>query len=193
MKKPNKADTKKVTSYVLTIAIIISIAFSACQKEDFKNYDYPQLIVECKDFKNGETIPTKFTGRGSDISPEFIFENLSQNGKTIAIIFDDFDHPTQGLFNHWIIWNIPLMDTIPENIPSGKTVAELGNAIQGIGYGKHQYRGPKPPKGRRNKYQFNFFVLDTELNISSNSRKQNLVKAMQRHIIQYGTIYGYFE
>ncbi len=39
------------------------------------------------------------------------------------------------------------MDTIPAEIPQGEQVVALNNAVQGMGYGKHRYRGPKPPFG----------------------------------------------
>ena len=155
--------------------------------------NYPELVVECIDLKNGETIPLKYTGRGNDVSPEFILKNLSSNGKTIAIILDDIKHHIFGTYNHWVIWNIPAMDIIPGNIPEGKIVPNLGNAMQGIGYGRYKYRGPKPPKGTRHKYQYNIYVLDFELSIKNNSRKRQLFQSMEGHIIQYGFINGYFE
>jgi phosphatidylethanolamine-binding protein (PEBP) family uncharacterized protein len=79
-----------------------------------------------------------------------------------------------------------------KNIPEGKILPELGNAMQGVGYGRFKYRGPKPPKGTQHKYYFNIYILDCELTIK-NSRKKQVVKAMKGHIIQYGFIDGYFE
>ena len=143
----------------------------------------PELIVECNQLKNGGTFPLKNTHRGEEISPEFILKNLTPNGKTIAIIFDDMDQP----MNHWIIWNIPLMEIIPENIPKEKILPKFGNARQ-----RSQYRGPNPPKGVKHKYQFNIYILDCELN-SKNFSTNQLKEAMEGHIIQYGFINGYFE
>jgi Raf kinase inhibitor-like YbhB/YbcL family protein len=145
---------------------------------------YPELRVECNDLRNGEAFPVKYTHRGEEISPEFVLKNLSPKGKTISIIFDDVDHP----MNHWIIWNIPAMDVIPENLPKEKVLQNFGNAMQ-----KTQYRGPNPPKGIRHKYQFNIYVLDCELAINKDSHKKRLEKAMEGHIIQYGFVQGYFE
>ena len=118
------------------------------------NNIYLELKIECNGLKNGETFPLRYTHRGEEISPEFILKNLTTEGKTITIIFDDLDHP----MNHWIIWNIPAMDIIPENLPEDKILSNLGNAIQ-----RSKYRGPNPPKGIRHKYQFNIYVLDCEL------------------------------
>jgi Raf kinase inhibitor-like YbhB/YbcL family protein len=145
--------------------------------------NYPELIVNCKDLQNEGMFPQKYT-RKYGFSPEFTFENLFQYGKTIVIIFDDLDQP----MNHWMIWNIQIMNVIPENIPDEKILPNLGNAKQ-----KSRYKGPNPPKGVKHKYQFNVYVLDCELNIKNNSKKIELIEAMQSHIIQYGFINGYFE
>jgi Raf kinase inhibitor-like YbhB/YbcL family protein len=144
---------------------------------------YPELIVKCKDLINGEIFPEKYT-RKYGFSPEFTFENLKQNGKTIAIIFDDLDEQ----MNHWMIWNIPIINVIPENIPDAKILSELGNARQ-----KSRYKGPNPPKGIKHKYQFNVYVLDCELKIKNSAKKTELIGAIEGHIIQYGCINGYFE
>jgi Raf kinase inhibitor-like YbhB/YbcL family protein len=145
---------------------------------------YKELIVRCRDLRNGDTFPIKYTHRGDEISPEFILKNLSQSGKTIAIIFDDLDHP----MHHWRIWNIPAISIIPENLLGDKILSDLGSKVP-----NNKYRGPNPPKGIRHKYQFNIYVLDCELIIKNNSNKKQLVKSMEGHIIQYGSIYGYYE
>ena len=177
---------------ILAIMAVICIGFSLMNcKRDLPTGNYEKLLFDCVDLDDGGTFPLKYTGRGEDVSPEFILKNLSSKGKTIAIIFDDLDH--RSGFNHWIIWNIPANEIVPGNIPEGKKLSNMGNAQQGIGYGTHKYRGPKPPKGVQHKYQFNIYVLDCELTINSSSRKSQLIKAMDGHIIQYGFINGLFE
>jgi len=143
-----------------------------------------ELVIESPDFPNGGTFPVKNTHRGEESSPEFILKNLSPDCKTLAIVFDDLDHP----MNHWLIWNIPAMAIIPGNMPKEAGLVNLGNAVQ-----KTRYRGPNPPKGVRHKYQFNFYVLDCELKIKATSNKAALEKAIDGLIIQSGTLYGYFE
>lgn len=102
-----------------------------------------KLIVSSPCFEDGGLIPVKYTGHGEDVSPELVLDDLSEMAESIAIIMDDMGHPIPA-YNHWVIWNIPAISLIPENIPHGEQVDSLG-AIQGCGYGKHRYRGPKPP------------------------------------------------
>ena len=104
---------------------------------------------------------------------------------------DDMGHPIPA-YNHWVIWNIPIMRIIPENIPRGSCVVELGEAMQGRGYGRNKYRGPKPPFNWSHRYQFNVYALDCMLELPSHARKQDLLAALQGHILQEGSLVGKF-
>ena len=150
------------------------------------------LEFECVGMDNGGKFPIEYTGRGQDISPEFIIKNLSPNAETLAVTLEDLSHPIKD-FTHWIIWNIPAADRIRKNIPAGKAVPMLGNARQGIGYGLHRYGGPKPPKGKKHTYRFTIYSLDCEINISANSMKRSFLKKAEKNIIQKGSIIGEFE
>lgn len=151
------------------------------------------LLFECVGMKNGDKFPIENTGRGRDISPEFIIKNLSPLAKTIAITLEDIQHPLFKSFTHWLIWNIPATEKITGAIPGGKIVQSLGNARQGIGYGWYKYAGPKPPKGKRHLYCFTLYVLDSEIRLPFPFTKRNFIKIADGHIIQKGNIIGEFE
>ena len=151
-----------------------------------------KLEFVCTGIKNGGKFPIENTGRGQDISPEFVIQNLSPQAKTVAITLEDVSHPVKN-FTHWIIWNIPAADKIMKAVPSGKSISSLQGAIQGIGYGFHCYAGPKPPKGKSHKYCFTVYVLDCKLDLPPFSFKRKVLSKANRHIIQKGRIYGYFE
>jgi Raf kinase inhibitor-like YbhB/YbcL family protein len=151
-----------------------------------------KLIITSHCFENGKMIPIKYTGFGQDISPDFQLTNLCENAVSIAIIMDDIDIKLIPEFNHWLIWNISKTKEIPEDIPHSAVIPKLGNAVQGIAWGKNMYRGPKQPIFVRNthRYVFRFFVLDCALSLDSSARKQELLKAMEGHILQEGNIVG---
>ena len=151
------------------------------------------LQIECVDLAEGGVFPMQYTGRGDDMSPEFIIHNLSPDAEAIAIIMDDIKHHIFGVFNHWVIWNLPPQTIIPGNIPAGKTVSTLDNAVQGIGYGKHKYAGPKPPKGKQHIYKFTIFVLNSKITLKETAKKKHLLEAIKPYIIQQGEITGVFE
>lgn len=104
---------------------------------------------------------------------------------------DDSDHPLFGTYNHWLIWNLPIDPFIPAGISSGKRVPELMDAVQGIGYGHHRYRGPKPPFGSH-RYKYHVFALDTKLKLPASAKKKALLEAMKGHILQHGFLMGVY-
>lgn len=154
--------------------------------------DHRILEFTCIGIEDGDKFPLEYTGRGQDISPEFIIKNLSPSAKTLAVTLEDLTHPIPN-FTHWIIWNIPASDRIEKKIPAGKTVPTLGNACQGIGYGLHRYAGPKPPKGKKHMYRFTVYSLDCEMNLNPNSTKGSFLKKAKDHILQKGTLKAEFE
>lgn len=183
--------------FIIGIGILVSFLTIAVSYIRTTNRDYinppVNLVVTSKSFQDGGNIPVKHTGRGEDISPPLELGTIDTEAKTIAIIMDDMDHPL-GLYNHWVIWNIPAsFISIPEGIPRKEIVSSLGNAIQGkSGYGgKHWYRGPLPPFGTH-KYIFKVYVLDTVLDLDNDANKVELQKAMEGHVLQYGTLTGKF-
>jgi len=151
------------------------------------------LLFECVGMKDGEKFPIVNTGRGQDISPEFIIQNLSPSAKTLAITLEDIRHPLFKNFTHWLIWNIPAAEKIDGAIPAGKIVPSLGNARQGIGYGWYKYAGPKPPKGNQHLYRFTVYALDCEMKLSLLPTKSSFKKKAKGHVLQRGSLVGAFE
>lgn len=158
-------------------------------------YEQNNLQITSPSYENNGPMPRKHTGFGEDISPAFQLSNLSSEAVSVAIIMDDLDVPMIKAFNHWVIWNIPNSETIPENIPYGPVVPVLGNAKQGIGYGKNRYRGPKQPIFVRSmhRYIFRFYVLNCFLDLNNSAKKADLIEAMKGHIIQQGSITGTYK
>lgn len=151
------------------------------------------LEFECTGMKNGAKFPVEYTGRGRDISPEFVLKNLSSDARTLAVTLEDLSHPIKN-FTHWMIWNIPAADKIEKSIPAGRVVSALGNARQGIAYGMHRYAGPKPPRGKQHVYRFTIYSLDCVLNCSAvTTTKRSFLKKAQGHILQKGSVEGVFK
>ena len=149
------------------------------------------LIVSSPCFERGGLIPVEYTGYGADRSPELVLTGLSKDAVSIAIIMDDMGHPIPA-YNHWVIWNLPAAAVIPGDIPHGERVDAIAGAMQGLGYGKHRYRGPKPPFRWSHVYHFNVFALDCFLDLPSTTRKSGLTAAMQGHILQQAVLAGHY-
>jgi Raf kinase inhibitor-like YbhB/YbcL family protein len=185
--------------HVLVILLLIPVAFVAGILVYLRltNGDLVQpsenLKVTSPAFANGGSMPTRYSGRGDDLSPPLDLHEIDSNARSISVVMDDHDHPA-GIFNHWVLWNIPAGYTrIPEGIPHAEIVPLLGEAVQGRSAygGTHYYRGPLPPFGTHT-YVFKVYVLDTTLDLPPSARKPDLQRAMDGHIIQFGTLTGTF-
>lgn len=180
------------------LILILLIGILVVYKRLTNVADYVQaevnLNIASDAFEDGGKIPERYTGNGEDISPALKLGALDPTAKTIAVIMDDVDHPL-GVYNHWLIWNIPTsFNEIPEGIPHEEVVTSLGNAVQGKSEygGKHYYRGPKPPFNLSHQYIFKVYVLNTTLDLDKNADKEELQKAMDGHILQYGELTGIY-
>ncbi|MDO4354953.1 MAG: YbhB/YbcL family Raf kinase inhibitor-like protein [Clostridia bacterium] len=150
------------------------------------------LRVSSPSFADGGPMPARHTGFGEDVSPALALHDLDARAVTLAIVMDDLDIPFIPAYTHWLIWNLPAWESIPEALPPGAQLPECGGAQQGLGYGRHRYRGPKPPifEWRRHRYVFHVYALDVRLNLPADARRRDLLRAMQGHILQQAKLTG---
>jgi Raf kinase inhibitor-like YbhB/YbcL family protein len=133
-------------------------------------------------FKNNTPIPKKYTCDGDDINPPLKLEGLPDETKSIVLIVDDPDAP-MGTWDHWIVWNIPPMEEIPENVVPG---------VEGMNdFQRQSYGGPCPPSGTH-RYFFKVYALKEKLNLDTNSRKSNVEEAMEGKIVAKGELIGLY-
>jgi Raf kinase inhibitor-like YbhB/YbcL family protein len=149
----------------------------------------PQIQVTSTAFKEGKAIPRQFTCQGINISPPLEW-TPTPHAKTIAIIANDPDAPA-GEWTHWLVYNLPAATMgLIENMPAEEKVA--GGGMQGKNdFGKTAYGGPCPPKGTH-RYFFKVYALDTEVALKSGAAKDQLLKAIEGHILAQGQLMGTF-
>jgi Raf kinase inhibitor-like YbhB/YbcL family protein len=143
-------------------------------------------------FQDGEGIPVKHTCEGQDVSPPLMWSELPQGTQSLALIVDDPDAPG-GVFNHWVLFNIPFDNRrLPEAVP---TQAQLpSGALQGRnGFGRVGYGGPCPPPGRPHRYCFTLYALDRVLDLKAGVSKKQVLDAMQGHILAQGKLTGTYQ
>jgi len=141
-----------------------------------------ELAVSSPAFENNKLIPSKYTCDGDNVNPPLTVKGVSEETKSLVLIVDDPDAP-MGTWDHWIVWNIPPTNKIEENtVPGTEGVNDSR---------KHSYGGPCPPWGTH-RYFFKVYALDTKLDLNSNSRKKDVEKAMQDHILAKGELIGLY-
>ncbi len=141
-------------------------------------------------FGHGQPIPAVYTCKGRNISPPLTWSDLPQGTKSLALIMDDPDAPL-GTWVHWVIYNIPPTRTgLEEALPSEERLADGSlqgkNSWRRIGYG-----GPCPPSGTH-RYYFRLYALDSMLSLAPGAMKEQLLQAMQGHILAQAEWMGTF-
>src|SRR5205085_6956118 len=111
---------------------------------------------------------------------ELVIGNIPPKTKSLVLIVEDPD-AMKGTFLHWSVYDIPPTSKIVENSIPGK---------EGINsFGKEHYGGPCPPSGTH-RYFFKLYALDQELNLPPGATKDQLLKAMDTHILAQGQLMG---
>src|SRR2546426_12804299 len=137
-------------------------------------------------FNEGQPIPKQYTCDGVNISPPLEWSGVPKTAKTIAIVCDDPDAPG-GTWVHWMLYNLPADNIgLVENLPATETLKAGG--FQGKNdFSKTGYGGPCPPSGTH-RYFFKIYALDSELPLKAGATKEELMKAMEGHIVLQGQL-----
>jgi Raf kinase inhibitor-like YbhB/YbcL family protein len=146
-------------------------------------------------FDHNADIPRIYTGDSDDRSPPLSWEGAPNDAKEFALICDDPDAPSAGSWVHWVIYAIPAdIRALPESLPKNAQLTAPVAAKQGknswpsgatIGY-----RGSHPPPGKSHHYHFKLYALDTKLDLGASVTKDELLKAIQGHILAEGELVG---
>jgi hypothetical protein len=164
--------------FFILLVLLLSTGFlnvNAERGEDMK--------LTSPEFKNNEYLPKKFTCDGDETNPALTIENIPDNAKSLALIIDDPDAPA-GTFAHWVVFDIPVSNTISENSVPG---------IQGVNTsGTNSYASPCPPRGTH-RYFFKVYALDAMLNLEEGITKEGLEAAMKGHILAQAELIGLYK
>jgi len=141
-------------------------------------------------FVAGGAIPAKYTCNGEGTSPPLEWTSPPTGAESLALVVDDPDAPN-GTFVHWVIYNLPLdARGLPEGVPTDGTLA--GGSFNGKnGANKLGYTGPCPPSGTHH-YHFKLYALDAKLDAAAGWSKDQLLAAMQGHILAQAELVGLY-
>lgn len=150
------------------------------------------IALSSSAFADGATIPDKFTCKGENVSPPLKWDGVPKGTESLTLIMDDPDAPIKD-FTHWVIFNLPadareLTEAVPkdESLPSGALQGQ--NGLMQLGY-----FGPCPPPGKPHHYGFALYALDKKLDLAAGASKQQVLEAMQGHILGRGQLTGIYQ
>jgi Raf kinase inhibitor-like YbhB/YbcL family protein len=162
----------------------------------------PALTVTSSAWPDGGEVPQKHAGRGGNVSPAFEFSWVQAGNPatppatlaSYAIIFHDIENAPRGGEPdtlHWMIWDIPgTAKGITEGLPMGDLPDGSRQSTTNVGRGV--YFGPGAGPGPFHHYVFEFYALDTKLNLPNTSTRAQVFAAMEGHIVGKAAFVGRF-
>jgi hypothetical protein len=155
---------------------------------------------------DGGEVPMKYSLRGDNKSPAFEFHwnagtnptNPPDNLKTYVVQLRDMENAEGKTANdtlHWAAFNIP---GTAKGLPEGLAAGDLADGTRngpGFAAGRGQtpvYNGPGAGPGPIHHYAYEFFALDTKLDLPANASRADLLKAMEGHVIGKAVWFGRF-
>ena len=169
----------------IALFLIVIAGCAANQKSDatqdnfIKNSWAETMELTSNAFKEGESIPKKYTCQGENINPDLKWSDVQKETKSFALIIDDPDAPI-GLWTHWLVKDIPAdAREIRENNIPGTQVANSADS--------EDYEGPCPPSGMH-RYFFKLYALDIDTFKARN--KMEFYEQVQNHKISEAILIG---
>ena len=164
------------------------------------------LSVTSTGWPDGGEIPMKHAFRGENKSPAFEFHwstgptpGAAPDGlQTYAVIFHDIENSTnKGTVDtlHWAAFNIPgSAKGLPEGLGPGDLPdgTRNGPGIAARGGNPGAYFGPGAGPGPFHHYVFEFYALDTKLDLPANTTRDEILKAMEGHVLGKAAYTGRF-
>ena len=147
-----------------------------------------KLTVTSTAFAEGRPIPVRYSCWGKGISPPLEWSGAPGGTKSFALIFDDPDAPS-GTYVHWVMFNIPASSTsLAEAVPPDAKLQD--GSVQGANSSRRiGFTSPCPPSGTH-RYYFKLHALDTMLDLAGGASKEQLLTAMQGHVLAQGQLMG---
>lgn len=155
-----------------------------------------EMWVASSVFRDGASLPAKFTRDGENISPDLSWGNIPAGTKMLAIVCHDSDSPS-GNFTHWVVYNIPAEKYaagISEGFgKKGKKILNDGVKQGKTDFGSTGYDGAAPPPGKPHRYVFTVYALDTKVECVGPVTRTKLSEKMEGHILGQAQITGVYE
>lgn len=178
-----------------TIALVFAVPLVAQDMED-------TITVTSSIFDHHGMVPEENSAYGANTSVDLSWSNLPAGTQSLALICDDPKVVEIGMmetpFVHWVVYNIPASASgIPGGLsseaePNASGLAGMINGNNGLG--RPGYFGPRPPaNGQLHQYDFRIYALDADLDLDSGLNKDQLLEAIEGHVLGTGLLMGHYE
>jgi Raf kinase inhibitor-like YbhB/YbcL family protein len=186
---------RKLTGSLVALATLLA-GNALAQEKGKKGPPAPAMRLTSPSFADGSVIPDKYTQAGESVSPELEWSNVPPGTVSFVLLLHDPDVALGKKLEdvtHWITWNIPGNVTkLDEGVKPEATLPD--GMIQGKNRGgRVGYMGPgAPATAPEHHYTFELFALDTKLDLGPDATREEVMKAMDGHIIGKAVYEGRF-
>ena len=163
------------------------------------------IAVTSSKFNEERRIPRKYSCTEEDVSVPITWSEVPEDTVSLALMVESDQFPGAP-WVHWVLWGIPsdargLVEAVPntaEAPPIGAEARQGTNSDEKVGWS-----GPCPPaftlhwgdgKGAQKlavkHYWFRLYALDTEIDLGPEATKEDLLRAIDGHILSGGELVG---
>ena len=121
-----------------------------------------ELTVSSDAFRDGGSIPVRFTEDGVRLSPPLAWSGVPAQAKSVVLVIEDADSPTPAPIVHALVYGLPGADgrleegALPSKGSEGSWPSLGRNSFRAA-----QYLPPDPPPGHGgHRYVFQVYALD---------------------------------
>lgn len=192
-----------MTRYFQLTLIILVMALSSCAGSSTavpspppapSTPTAPPFILTSPAFAAKGEIPARHACHGEDLSPELAWGMPPTGTQSLALIMDDPDAvPVAGrVWDHWVLFNIPPGTAgLAEGLPHEEELAD--GSVHGRNSSfQSYYAGPCPPSGQTHGYVFTLYALDTRLDLEPGVAKQQVLEAIEGHVLAQTQLVGMY-
>jgi Raf kinase inhibitor-like YbhB/YbcL family protein len=168
---------------VLALALLLQ----ACGGEDKPEEPLPraerELTLESPAFRDGGSIPVRFSCDGDDVSPPLAWSGVPAGAGELTLLVED---PDADRFVHWTVLGIsPELRRLAEGrVPPGAIETENG-------FGDRRWGGPCPPEGDQpHRYVFALYATKAPLRLGEDASPDEVREALGDRPLARGTLTG---
>jgi len=148
----------------------------------------PSIQVHSIAFGDGSELPISCTADGVGAPPPLSWHGLPPAAESIVVICEDPDAPALEPFLHWLVYG--MTGVVQELDAQSQHDYRLGKNSRD----EASFTPAAPPAGHGvHHYHFQVFALDTALELSAGSERDDVIAAMKGHVLGWGELVGTYQ
>lgn len=144
-----------------------------------------ELTVRSEAFDDGDTLPTRYTCDGEEVSPPLEWSGVPGEATELVLVVTDPDAP-KGEFVHWVVGDL---DPALGGLDEGEVPAE---AVEGTnGFDEQGYGAPCPPsEDTAHRYVFRLYAAGEQVDVGPGASVEEVRRDLEEAALAEGQLVG---